>query len=149
MGDQNVHGWIAAAPLREMSRLEGHATFEKVLSKFKFARSISQGSVEAPTLWLKHAMQILWNVEKERTRKTWEVHSETCQCGQHQICSIMWADNFSVLSHSKMHLEQMMREVVEEAGRWNLEPKPTSLWWTSKAEDMVTMNKRTHKFPFE
>ena len=39
----------------------------------------------------------------------------------------MWADN----SHSKEILEQMLRDLVEEASRWDLENKPASLWWTS------------------
>ena len=67
-GDQNVHGWIAAASLREMARLEGRATFENVESYFPFTRCIRQGSVEALWLLLKLTMQRLWNVEKELKR---------------------------------------------------------------------------------
>ena len=54
MGDQDVHGWITAALLREMAGLEGLATFEAVASTFPFTRCIRQGSVEAPRLWLKN-----------------------------------------------------------------------------------------------
>ena len=72
MGDQDVHG---------------HATFGNVESKFQFTRCIRQGGVEALTLWLKLAMQILWNVEKEWTRKRMEVHMDTYQDGSHQNCS--------------------------------------------------------------
>ena len=68
MEDHNVHGWIIAALLREMAGLEGHATFECVERKFSFARCIRQGSVEAPSLWQKMAMQLLANVERERKR---------------------------------------------------------------------------------
>ena len=61
MGDQDVHGWITAALLHEMT---GHAIIENVQSKFQCTRCFRQGSVEAPTLWFKLAMQILWCVEK-------------------------------------------------------------------------------------
>ena len=50
MGDQNVHGWIVAALLREKAGLEGQTTFENVECTFPFARCIRQGSVEAPRL---------------------------------------------------------------------------------------------------
>ena len=39
-----------------------------------------------------------------------------------------------------------MRELIEEAERWELETKPASLWWTStyadeKTEDVMIMTK--------
>ena len=34
----------------------------------------------------------------------------------HQFCSFMWADNDWIMSHSK-NLEQMFRDLIEEAGR--------------------------------
>ena len=43
----------------------------------------------------------------------------------------MLADNFWILSHSKESLEQMLRDLIEEASRWDLKPKTASLWWTS------------------
>ena len=49
----------------------------------------------------------------------------------HQICSFMWADNHWVMSHSKAHLKRMIQDLNQEAERWDLEPKPASLWWTS------------------
>ena len=51
--------------------------------------------------------------------------------GRHQICSFVWADNFWIVSHSKENLEQMQRDFLEEADKWDLVPKPASLWWTS------------------
>ena len=51
--------------------------------------------------------------------------------GRHQICSFVWADNFWIVSHSKENLEQMQRDFFEEADKWDLVPKPASLWWTS------------------
>ena len=47
-----------------MALLRGLTGLERHASRFKFTR---QGGVEAPTLWYKLAMQILWNVEKEWT----------------------------------------------------------------------------------
>ena len=43
----NIHGWLIAALLREMSGLEGKAMFECVERAFKFNRCLRQGSVEA------------------------------------------------------------------------------------------------------
>ena len=92
MGDQAVHGWITADFLREMAGLAGQATFEHVENHSLFSRCIRQGRVEAPRLWLKIATQILWNVEPEWKRKKMGVHTDTCQRGEHQTCSFMWAD---------------------------------------------------------
>ena len=40
-----------------------------------------------------------------------------------------------ILDHVALeNLEQMLRDLIEEASRWNLELKPTSLWWTSTYE---------------
>ena len=51
--------------------------------------------------------------------------------GSHQTCGILWADNYQVMSQSKDHLDQMTRELTEEAGRWELKPQPASPWWSS------------------
>ena len=40
----------------------------------------------------------------------------------HQICIFLWADNFWIMSHSKEHLEQMLRDLIEEANRWDKKP---------------------------
>ena len=40
------------------------------------------------------------------------LHMETHE--NHQICSLTWADNNWIVSHSKPHLEQMM-DLIEEA----------------------------------
>ena len=65
---------------------------------------------------MKNKESILLNVEEE---------------GVHQICSFLWAVNFWIMSHSKEHLEQMLKDLIEEAVKVDLEPKPASLWWTS------------------
>ena len=70
MEDHDVHGWIVAAFLRDMAGLEGQATFESVESAFLFARCVRYGSVVAPRLWQRMAMQLLVNVEPERVEKT-------------------------------------------------------------------------------
>ena len=51
------------------AKWQGLETFENVESNFQITRCIRQRSVEAPPLWLKNAMQILWKVEKEWTKK--------------------------------------------------------------------------------
>ena len=40
----------------------------------------------------------------------------------HQIRSFMWADNFWIMSRSKEHLEQMPKDLIEEAAKVDLEP---------------------------
>ena len=59
LGDQDVHGLITAAVLREVAGLDGQATFKYVDSTFPLTRCIRQGSVESPGPWVKMAMQIL------------------------------------------------------------------------------------------
>ena len=54
----------------------------------------------------------------------------------------------------KKKLEQMLRDLIEEAGRWDLVPKPTSLWTgTYDPEERIDVSIHTttgcHKFPFE
>ena len=121
LDDHNTHGWLIAALLREMSELSGTASFESVESRFSF-RCLRQGSVEAPRLLQKMASQILANVEEEWMMKRKGVPMDVEE-GVHQICSFM--------SRSKEHLEQMLKDLLEEAGKVDLEPKPASLWWTS------------------
>ena len=41
----------------------------------------------------------------------------------HQICSFMRADNFWIMSHSKSELEQMLRDLIQEAEKLDLAPK--------------------------
>ena len=48
-----------------MAGLEGRATFENVECTFPFTRCVRQGSVQTPRLWLKMAMQVLWNAEED------------------------------------------------------------------------------------
>ena len=113
-----------AAFLREVAGLEGRATFENVECTFPFTRCVRQGSVQTP---------------KEDSTK---------------VCSLMWADNCWIPSHSKEHRELMMKELVEEARRWGLEPKPASLRCTrtyacEELENMAIMTEAgEHKSPF-
>ena len=124
MDSHNTHGWIIATLLREMSRLSGKAVFECVESSFAFNRCFRQGSVEVPMLanveeeWMKQRRGVLMDIDEEGG-------------GEHHVCSFMWADNFCIVSHSKKHLEQMLKALIEEAAKVDLESKLASLWWTS------------------
>ena len=75
--------------------------------------------------------------------------------GEHQICSFVWADNFWIISHSKQHLEHMVKDHIEEAAKVDLELQPASLWWTStyaseeKEEMILGTSTGCYKFPFE
>ena len=98
----------------------------------------------------------IWaNVEEEWMRRSSGTVLDLEEDGVHQICSLMWADNFWIMSHSKENLEQMQRELTEEADKWDLVPKPASLWWTSTydSEEKVDMNLGTtsgcYSFTFE
>ena len=57
--------------------------------------------------------------------------------------------------HSKRNLEQMLRDLIEEAETWNVAPKPASLWWTStyeeeeRSEVLVATTGLMYKFPYE
>ena len=156
MGNHNTHGWLIAALLREMSGLEGKATSECAESSFIFNKCLRQGSVEAPRLWQKMATQIWANVEED-----WMKKRKRCSLGcreeegVHQICSFTWADNSWIMSHSQEKLEQMLKDLVEEAEKVDLEPKPASLWWTStyaseEKEDMILgTSEGCYIFPFE
>ena len=67
----------------------------------------------------------------------------------------MWADNFWILSHSKENVEQMLQDVIEEASKLDLEPKPASLRWTrayaseEKIDMILGTSKGCYKFPIE
>ena len=73
----------------------------------------------------------------------------------HQICSFIWADIFFDHVALREDLEQTSRDLFEETNRWDLEPKPASLWRTSAydSEEKIDMNLGTESgcctFPFE
>ena len=66
--------------------------------------------------WQKMAMQLLADVERSvgSERKN-GILLDLKRQRKHQICSFMWTDNFWVMSHSKSHLEQMLRDMIQEA----------------------------------
>ena len=104
----------------------------------------------------KMATQLLANVEEEWTKKRMGILMDFEDERAQRICSFRWADNFWIMSHSKKkNLEQMLRDLIEEAGRWNLVPKPTRLWWTGTydPEERIDVSIYTttgcHKFPLE
>ena len=115
MESHNIHRWLIAADLREMSGLEGKATFECVERSFNFNRCLRQGSVEAPRLWQMMAAQLLVSVEGTWRQKNMGLLLDFKGEKVHQICSFVWADNFWIMSHSKRNLEQMPRDLTEEA----------------------------------
>ena len=137
MDNHNTHGWLIAALLREMSGLSGKATFECVESGFVFNR---QGNGEAPRLWQKMATQISASVEEEWKKKGSDILLDLEGEAAHLICSFMWADNFWIMSHSKEKLEHVLRDLIEEASRWDLEPKRASLWRASTCDSEKKIN---------
>ena len=65
-------------------------------------------------------IQILANVEEEWMRKINGILLDFEGERAHQICSFMLADNLWIMSHSKENLEQMSRDLIEEASRWDM-----------------------------
>ena len=63
------------------------------------------------------------------------------------VSSCLWADNDWFMSHSNMHLKQMMKVRIEEAERWDLDPKTGKFVFvehicTSKKEDIMSKTKK-------
>ena len=60
-----------------------------------------------------------------------------------------------IMFHSKGHLEAMLQDLVDEAARWDLAPKPASVVWTStlkleEKSELVIINEAVrHSFLFE
>ena len=81
------------------------------------------------------AAQLLASVEGKWTEKNMGLLLDFKGDKAHLICSFMWADNFGIMSHSKRNLEQMLRDLIEEAEKWEVAPKTASLWWTSTYEE--------------
>ena len=77
--------------------------------------------IEVPRLWQKMAMQLLANVDKNWVRKRMCVLPDFE--GQRNV------DNFWIMSHSESHREQMLKDLIQDAEKWDLAPKPASLWW--------------------
>ena len=63
------------------------------------------------------------NKKERKIKKKMGVLMDTREGQAHQICSFMWTDNYWIMSHSKTHLEQMTKDLMEEAERWDLEPE--------------------------
>ena len=78
--------------------------------------------MDTPRLWQKMATQILANVEEGWTKKRMGILMDFEGEKANQICSSMSADKFWIMSHSKKNLKQMLRDLIEEASRWNLAP---------------------------
>ena len=140
------HGWMTAALLREKTGLEGHATFENVESKFNFPPGIRQVSPEATTQWLYMALQKIWNVGQEWTRSRMGVHMDMRQGGAIKYAVFCGQTITGLCRTQKMHSGQMLKELIEEAGRWDPEQKPASLWLSSTCakqdkEDMMIKTK--------
>ena len=138
MEGHNTHGWIVAALLCHMAGLEGQAMFECEESMFSFTRCLRQGSDGTPRVWQKMAQQFLANVEEGWTKE---------KNGTAFRPSSMLADNFWIMSNSKCHLEQMLKDLSQETEKWDFAPKPASLWWTSTidSEEKIDLSIKTKK----
>ena len=75
--------------------------------------------------------------------------------GEHQICSLCGPTTSGSYPTQKEHLEPMLKDLIEEAAKVDLEPKPASLRCTStyaseEKEGMILgTSTACYKFPFE
>ena len=60
----------------------------------------------------------------------------------HQMCSFMWADTFWIMSHSKRDSEQMQRDLIEEAAKWDMAPE-------EEFDLSINTKSACHRFSFE
>ena len=107
---------------------EGLAVFECVESKISFNRCLRQGSVEGPRLRQKMAMQLLAKVEEDWVLKG---NRHLFGLGMAEGTSDLKfhvADNFWIMSRPKSDVEQMLKDLIQEAEEWDLAPKPACLW---------------------
>ena len=128
-----------------MSGSSGTVSFKSVESRFSFNRCATRWK---PSVCGRRWGVRFWpNVEKEWVRKRKGVLLDVEGEGAHQICSFMWADNSWIM--------QLLKDLIEEAGKVELEPKPASLWWRSthaseEEEDIILgTSKGCYDFLFE
>ena len=76
-----------------------------------------------------------WRRPRSRREDINGGHHDESRGVRHQRCGILGADDIWVMSHSKEHLKQMMKEFIKEAKRWDLEPKLASFWWSTHADE--------------
>ena len=108
---------MLCAKLGKMANLEGKAAFEGVECSSPFKRCIRQGSVEAAQ-----------NGDADIVERGRRFEEESSRSFPSNV-QLLWADNCWTLSQSKENLEQMVKELVNEVGGWDTEPKPTDKWW--------------------
>ena len=65
---------------------------------------------EAPRLWQKMA-----NVEEGWIQRRMSILMDYEDERAHQMCSLMWVDNFWIMSHSKKSLQQMLCDLFEDS----------------------------------
>ena len=100
-----------------------------------------RGERQAWRLHVCGTTQILANVEEEWRGKEL-VLSWTSKVKEHiefaTLCGLTTAGSCHT---EEKNLEWMLRDFVVEASRWNLVPKPASLWWTSTydSEEKIDM----------
>ena len=63
------------------------------------------------------------NVDKKTWASCWTSKGKGKSDMQHRV-----ANNFWISSHSKSNLGHMLKDLIEEAGKWDLAAKLASLW---------------------
>ena len=86
-------------------------------------RVFTQGDCAHHTEGQRQLQEMLWNVERNWKARRLGIHTQVCSFtrGRHLLHPVAQKEN----------AEQIMKELVREVERWDMEPEPASLWWTS------------------
>ena len=123
-----THGWLIAALLREMSRLEGKAMFECVESNFSFNRCLRQGNVETPRLWQTMATQLSWQTWRNFGQgKEWVSSWTSKEKGDIKFAVLCGLITSGLCPIPEATWKQMPRDLILETEKW-------SQRWTSTYE---------------
>ena len=127
-----VHGHLTAALLAEMQHVRRSACFENNETEFWYSRCIRQGGVEARVLWGRVAKYVLWKAEGKWKAKGWGLLFGGQHDTDYVLRGMMWAGNYCFFCDDKERLVCMVNDFIEELLDLDVEPKPESLWWTSR-----------------
>ena len=77
---------------------------------------------------LQQAQHNLWRPWEKGWKENMGIHLDEGDGKRCHNCSILWADNYWVMSPSEGHAQQMVGCSTEETKSWDVEPTLASLW---------------------
>ena len=100
-----------------MAGFEDQATFENSDSTFTFHKMYPSRKCRSTTAVAQNGHADPGEGRAGVDEHNGELHTDRQHGGNRQICSFMWADNYWFLFHTKAHLEEMMKDLIEAAER--------------------------------